>query len=395
MDLSDVVVLGGARTPFGKFGGGLVGFASWELGGFILPKALEKVGISRDLVDMVLMGHNRQSGSNPARVACILAGLEHVPAVSLNSACSVGAVATIFASRAIRCGDAEVVVVGGMDSMSNIPHVLKGTRWQGTGYGNLTVMDGWYDVGDIPDLDAGIHPSEFIAKRYGLTRRDLDEFALDSHQKAARAWDNGWYDDEVVPVPIPANGQQPASVCAIDEHFRRGTSVEQMMKVPPAFLHDGTGVTSATNSSGIVDGACAIVLASRRKALELGIKPRSSLVSWAITAEPHLEMFEGPAVAIPVALQRAGMTLDDMDFIEVNEAFGSQIVSNERRLKWDHAKLNPGGGAIAIGHPTSTSGSRLVLTMTGHLQRQDKEYGVIAICGGGAVTGSLVLKRES
>ena len=164
--------------------------------------------------------------------------------------------------------------------------------------------------------------------------------------------------------------------------------------MPPAFLKDGTGTVSATNSSGIVDGACAIIVTSRKKAQELGIKPRSSLVSMAITAEPHMEMFEGPAVAIPVALERAGMKLEDMDFIEVNEAFASQVLANERRLGLDRSKVNVHGGGIALGHPTSTSGSRLVLTLTNTLHTHNGEYGVIGICGGGAVTGSLVIKRE-
>ena len=395
MEIHDVVVLGGARTPIGNFGGALVDFASFELGAFIIPQALEKVGLGKEHVDMAIIGHNRQWGSNPARNACIMAGLEHVPAVSLNMACSVGAGATIFASQSIRAGDAEVVLVGGMDSMSNIPHVLKGTRWQGTRYGSLMLQDGWYDVGEIPALVKPTPPSEYIAKRYNLTRREQDEFSLESHTKAARAWDNGWWNNEVVPIPIPAKGKKPASVLKVDEHVRWDNDIEQMIKVPPAFLKDGTGTVSATNSSGIVDGACAIVLASRKKAAELGIKPRASLVSMAITAEPHMEMFEGPAVAIPKALQRAGMTLDDVDFIEVNEAFASQVLGNERRLNWDHEKVNPWGGAIALGHPTSTSGSRLVLTLINALHTHDKEYGVMGICGGGAVTGSLVIKREN
>ncbi|RMG97530.1 MAG: thiolase family protein, partial [Candidatus Dadabacteria bacterium] len=242
------------------------------------------------------------------------------------------------------------------------------------------------------DLSMGL-TAENLVEKYGISRREMDEFAADSHRKAAEAQNNGWFDEEIVPVTVPGGRKSPDIVFDKDESIRYEVSVEQMAKLPPAFKKDGS--VTAGNSCGLTDGAAFLVAMTREKAREKGLQPLFSVVEYTQTAVDGRYMGEGPGVAIPRALERAGMTLDDMDLIEVNEAFAAQVIANERMLNWDRSKLNVHGGAIALGHPTGCSGARILVTLYYALKRLDKELGIAAICGGGGSTMATIIRRES
>jgi len=298
-----------------------------------------------------------------------------------------------LASLSIRAGDSEIVVAGGMDSMSTIPYLLKGVRWEGFKMGDKTLLDGWSDSID-PLCNMGMgQTAENLVEKYGISRQEQDQFAIESHQKAARAQDNGWFDNEIVPVEIPPQGKAPGIHFTKDESIRRDTTLEKMAALPAAFKKGGT--VTAANACGMTDGATALILMSRDKAKSLGLKPLFSLVAYSSTAVDPETMGEGPGVAIPLALKQAGMTLKDMDLIEVNEAFAVQILANERVLNWDRSKLNVHGGAIALGHPTGISGARIVVTLYNALRRLDKELVIASICGGGGVTMGMIIRREN
>jgi len=298
-----------------------------------------------------------------------------------------------MASQAIRLGDSQTVLVGGMDSMSTIPYLLKDCRWDGFKMGDRTLLDGWADSID-PLCGVGMGATaENLVEKYKITREEQDKFAAESHEKAAAAQTKGYFDAEIVPVEVPAKGKQPAVMFEKDETIRPGTSVEKLAKLRAAFKKDGT--VTAGNACGMSDGATGLVITSRAHAKELGAQPLFSLVAYSNVAVEPQTMGEGPGVAIPAALERAGMTLKDMDLIEVNEAFAVQVLANEQVLKWDRSKLNVHGGAIALGHPTGISGARIVVTLYHALKGTGKELGIASICGGGGVSMALVIKRES
>jgi acetyl-CoA C-acetyltransferase len=280
-----------------------------------------------------------------------------------------------------------------MESMSTIPHLVRGYRWQGFRMGNIQLEDGWSDSQDpICGLSMG-ETAENLVDKYGLTRVELDEFAAASHQKAAQAQKNGWFDEEITPVIIPAKGKQPEVVFDKDESIRYDASPESMCKLPPSFREGGQ--VTAGNSCGLTDGAAFLVAMSREEAAKRELTPLFSVAGYTQAAVDGRYMGEGPGVTIPGALTRAGLTLGDMDLIEVNEAFAAQVLANERMLEWDREKLNVHGGAIALGHPTGCSGARLLVTLYHALKRVDGEYGVAGICGGGGSSMAMVIKRES
>jgi acetyl-CoA C-acetyltransferase len=300
--------------------------------------------------------------------------------------------ALAMAAQAIRLGESGVVLVGGFDSMSTIPYLLKDARWQGFKMGDKTLLDGWSDSTDpLCGLGMG-ETAENLVEKYGIPRPEQDEFALSSHQKAARAQDEGWFDDEITPFPLPQKSGD-TEMFSRDETIRRGTSLEKLAKLRPAFKEDGT--ITAGNACQMSDGAVAMVAASRSKAREHGARPLFSILAYAQTAVDPRFMGEGPASSIPLALENAGMALTDVDFIEVNEAFAAQVLANERVLGWDRGKLNVHGGAIALGHPTGISGARILLTLYQVLRIHDGETGLAAICGGGGVSTAMVIRRES
>jgi acetyl-CoA C-acetyltransferase len=395
MNNNDIVVISGARTPMGRFGGTLKDTAAYDLGGIVIAEALQRADFKGGDVDDVILGNCRQAGNgpNPARSASLRGGIpESVPAITLNMACPSGMRAMAMASQSIRLGDADIVMIGGFDSMSTIPYLLKDVRWQGFKMGNKTILDGWSDsIDPICDMGMG-QTAENLVDKYTLTREEMDEFALSSHQKAAEAQDKGWFDDEIVSVEVPQRKAEPI-IFAKDETIRRDTSLEKLAKLPAVFKKDGK--ITAGNACGMSDGAVAMIVTSRAKAEEIGAKPLFSLISYSQTAVEPAYMGDGPSLSIPNALKNANMTLDDMDFVEVNEAFAAQILANEKILKWDRSKLNVHGGAIALGHPTGISGARILLTLYHVLRVHGGEFGVAGICGGGGVSMAAVIKREN
>jgi acetyl-CoA C-acetyltransferase len=301
--------------------------------------------------------------------------------------------AVSLATQLIQVGQADVVLTGGMESMSTIPHLIRGQRWKGFGMGPVTLEDGWSDAHDpIADLSMG-QTAENLVDKYGLTRPELDQFAAESHQKAARAQKEGWFDEQITPVVLPAQGKTPEVVFAKDESIRYEVDQAAMAKLPPAFKKGGS--VTAGNACGLTDGAAFLVAMTREQASRRGVTPLFSVVDYTQTAVDGVVMGEGPGVAIPRALKRAGMALSDMDLIEVNEAFAAQILANERVLGWDRSKLNVHGGAIALGHPTGCSGARILVTLYYALKGLGKEHGIASICGGGGSTMAMIIRRES
>ncbi|MFC1563699.1 thiolase family protein [candidate division KSB1 bacterium] len=396
MDLKDIVAISAVRTPMGRFGGTLKDMASFDIGAVAIKEAVKRASIEPDQIDDVILGSCRQAGNgpNPARTAAVRGGVPmSVPVITLNMACPSGMRALAMATQEIRLGDAGTVLIGGFDSMSTIPYLLKGARWNGFKMGNKILEDGWSDSID-PLIGQGMgDTAENLYDKYKISREEQDEFAFQSHMKASKAQKNGWFDEEIVPIEVPGDRKNPPFTFDKDETIRHEMDKEKMAKLPAVFRKDGT--VTAANTCGMSDGATALVITSRQKAEELGAKPLFSIVSYSQVAVDPSTMGEGPALSIPAALENAGMSLEDMDLIEVNEAFAIQVLANEKVLKWDRDKLNVHGGAIALGHPTGISGARIVVTLYHALKGNDKEYGVAGICGGGGVTMATVIKRES
>ena len=394
MNLNDIVCVSACRTPMGRFGGTLKEMAAFDIGAAAITEAVKRSGLKPQDIDEVILGSCRQAGNgpNPSRTAAVRGGIpESVPTQTLNMACPSGMKAIQLASQAIRLGDSDVVLVGGFDSMSTIPYLLKNVRWDGFKMGDKTLYDGWSDSID-PLIDQGMgQTAENLVDKYGISREEQDKFALSSHQKAAKAQDEGWFTEEIVSIEVPS--RKETITFSEDETVRRDASLEKMARLRPVFRKDGT--VTAANACSMSDGACALVFTSREKAKSLGIKPLFSLVAYSAIAVSPSTMGEGPGVAIPAVLKSAGMKIDDPDLIEINEAFAVQILANEKVLGWNHDKLNVHGGAIALGHPTGISGARIVVTLYHALKTHNRETGLAAICGGGGVSMAMVIKRES
>ncbi len=395
-ELSDVVFVSAVRTPMGRFGGTLKDVKVYDVASFAIKEALRRANVSGEEIDDAIIASCRQAGNyvNPARTAALKGGCGvSVPAVTINKACPAGMKAVSLATQLIQVGQAEIALCGGMESMSTIPHLVRGYRWQGFRMGNIQLEDGWSDAHDpIADMAMG-ETAENLVDKYSISRQELDEFAVSSHLKASAAQRNGWFDEEITPVTIPAQGRQPEVVFEKDESIRHDADITAMGKLKPAFRRDGQ--VTAGNSCGLTDGASFLVAMTREEAEKRGLQPLFSVVDYTQTAVDGRFMGEGPGVAIPKALARAGMTLSDMDLIEVNEAFAAQILANERVLNWDRDKLNIHGGAIALGHPTGCSGARIITTLYHALKRTGGELGVAAICGGGGATMATIIRRES
>ncbi len=396
MNLNDIVAISAVRTPMGRFGGTLKDIPSYDLGGVAIKEALKRASITGEQVDDVILGSCRQAGNgpNPARTASVKGGVPtSVPVITLNMACPSGMRALAYATQAIRLGEAEIMLIGGFDSMSTIPYLFKGARWEGFKMGNKVLEDGWSDSID-PLIGQGMgDTAENLYDKYKISRELQDEFAISSHLKASAAQKNGWFNEEIVPVEVPGKHKEPPTIFDKDETIRHEINKEKMAKLKPAFRKDGT--VTAANACGLSDGATALVITHRSIAEKLGVKPLFSVVSYSQIAVDPATMGEGPSLSIPAALKNAGMTLDEMDLIEVNEAFAIQVLANESILKWDREKLNVHGGAIALGHPTGISGARIIVTLYYALKRLNKTYGIAGICGGGGVSMATVIKREN
>jgi acetyl-CoA C-acetyltransferase len=393
MDLDDIVLLAGARLPIGRFGGALKDFRVYELGARAIAETVRRAGIRPEDVDEVFVAHNRQSGNgpNPGRTAAVLGGIPaRVPAHTINMACPAGLRAAIEAAQAIRLGECEVAVVCGMESMSTIPHLLLGARWKAFRTGPIVIEDEFFSMVEPLSGMSTIELAEHTAGKYGISRREQEEFAVESHVKATRAWQNGWYDAEVAAVEVaPAEGGATGRF-AKDECFRHDASIERMAKLAPA---KKGGTVSAATASGVTDGAGAIVMTTRERARRLGVAPLASLVAYTEVGLEPADMLEGPAFAIPRVLDKAGLRLAEIDLVEVNEAFAAQVLANERVLGWDRSRLNVHGGAIALGHPTGFTGVRLLITLSHALRTHGGTHGLIALCGGGGLGIAMILRR--
>jgi acetyl-CoA C-acetyltransferase len=376
----------------GNFGGTLRDMAAYDIGAVAVREAVIRSGLKPEDIDEAILGSCRQAGNgpNPSRTAAVRGGLpEAVPTQTINMACPSGMKAAQLASQSIRLGDSEIVLIGGFDSMSTIPYLLKGARWQGFKMGDKTIQDGWADSID-PLIGQGMgQTAENLVDKYKITREEQDTFALSSHQKAAKAQDEGWFDEEITPIEVET--RKETITFAKDETVRRDSTIEKLGKLRPVFRKDGS--VTAGNACGMSDGACGLVLTSRDKANAIGAKPLFSIRAYSAVAVGPSTMGEGPGVAIPAVLEKTGMNINDPDLIEVNEAFAVQILSNEKVLGWNRDKLNVHGGAIALGHPTGISGARILVTLYHALKTHDGETGLAAICGGGGVSMAMMIKR--
>ncbi|NUR29185.1 MAG: acetyl-CoA C-acetyltransferase [Catenulispora sp.] len=387
------VIVAGARTPMGRLLGNLKDFSAVQLGGVAIKAALERAGVAPDAVDYVIMGQVLQAGAGqiPARQAAVAAGIPmDVPALTINKVCLSGLDAIALADQLIRAGEADIVVAGGMESMTNAPHLLVGQR-QGYKYGDVTMKD-HMALDGLTDAWQGIpmgEATENDGKKWGITREEQDAFAAASHQRAAAAQKNGVFAEEIAPVTIPQRKRDPI-VLAEDEGVRPDTTVETLARLKPAFTKDGT--ITAGSASPISDGAAAVVVMSQAKAEELGLTWLAEIGAHGMVAGPDSSLQAQPSNAIRKALAKEGLTAADLDLIEINEAFAQVGIASTRELGVDPAIVNVNGGAIALGHPIGMSGARLALTLALELRRRGGGVGAAALCGGGGQGDALIIK---
>jgi len=391
--MPDPVIIGGARTPMGRLLGSLAGFSAAELGGFAIKGALERSGTSPHNVEYVIMGHVLQAGTGQitARQAAVKAGIPmSTPATVVNKVCLSGLDAIAQAADLIRLGEYDLIVAGGMESMTNAPHLLKNSR-KGYKYGAVEMLDAMAFDG-LTDAFDGISMGESTERhnaKLDISREEQDEFAARSQQRAAAAAGNGTLAQEIVTVEVPQRAKPPA-VLAADEGIRPDTTAQSLSKLPPAFGQDGT-ITAGT-SSQISDGAAVVVVASREKAAELGATILAEVGRFGTVAGPDNSLHSQPANAIKKALAKAGLSVGDLDLIEINEAFAAVGIQSMRDLGLSPDRVNVNGGAIALGHPLGMSGTRIALTLAYELRRRGGGLGVAALCGGGGQGSALLLK---
>ena len=391
------VIVAGARTPMGRLLGSLKGFSGADLGGLAIKGALEKAGVKGDQVDYVIMGQVLTAGAGqiPARQAAVKGGIPmDVPALTINKVCLSGLDAVALAAQLIRAGEFDVVVAGGQESMTNAPHLLEKSR-EGYKYGDVTMrdhmaFDGLWDA--FTDQAMGNLTEQANTGDVEFSREAQDAFSAASHQKAAAAWEKGLFDDEVIPVEIPQRKGEPV-VFKNDEGIRADTTTESLGKLRPAFSKDGT--ITAGSASQISDGAAALVVMSKTKAQELGLTWIAEVGAHGVVAGPDSTLQSQPARAIAKACEKEGLTPADLDVVEINEAFAAVGLASTKELGLDAEKVNPNGGAIAIGHPIGMSGARLVLTLAHELKRRGGGVGAAALCGGGGQGDALIVRVDA
>jgi acetyl-CoA C-acetyltransferase len=391
--MSGSVIVAGARTPMGRLLGSLKGFSATDLGGIAIKGALDKAGVAPDQVQYVIMGHVIQAGAGQitARQAAVAAGIPmSVPALSINKVCLSGINAIALADHLIAAGEYDIIVAGGMESMTNAPHVLKGSR-EGVKYGDWTMLDSMSHDALFCSFDhvAMGESTENYNARYDLTREEQDAFSARSHQLAARAQKDGLFDDEIVPVMIPQRKGDPIEF-KVDEGVRGDTTADSLARLRPAFTKDGT--ITAGSSSQISDGAAAVVVMSKAKAEELGLEWLAEIGEHGMVAGPDASLQEQPANAILKACEREGITPADLDLLELNEAFAAVGLVSTKKLGVDPEKVNVNGGAIAMGHPVGMSGARIVLHLALELKRRGGGVGAAALCGGGGQGDGMILR---
>ena len=384
--MREVVVAGAVRTPIGKFGGGLASLTAAQLGVAAAAEALRRTGVAPSQVGEAVIGCARQAGAGPnvARQVAIGAGLpQEVPAFTVNMACGSGLKAIDLAFRAVRDGDTDVVLAGGTESMSRVPYLLTGARW-GYRMGDQPVVDGMYQDGFLCPLAEQVmgETAETLAERYRIPREEQDAFALRSQQRAARAWEEGRFRAEVVPVKVPARGGE--AVVDRDEHPRAETTAASLGKLSPVFKEDG-GTVTAGNSSGITDGAAAMVVLAADRAAALGVRPMARVLGVeAAGVDPHV-MGIGVVPAVKRLLEQLRLRLEDFDLVEVNEAFAAQVLACDRELGFDPERVNVNGGAIALGHPIGATGARITVTLLHEMARRRVRRGLASLCISGGM----------
>ncbi|MCI6992886.1 MAG: acetyl-CoA C-acetyltransferase [Clostridiales bacterium] len=393
--MREVVIVGAARTAIGKFGGTLKNVPTRTLGAVCIEEALKRAGVAKDQVDEVIMGCVLQGGlgQNVARQMMLDAGLPvETPCFTLNKVCGSGLRAVSLAAQMIKAGDADIVVAGGAENMSATAYAMKDARWgarmNNTTMTDMMVNDGLWDA--FNQYHMGI-TAENVAEQYGLTREELDEFSVISQNRAEAAIEAGKFKDEIVPVTIPQRKGDPI-VFDTDEHLTKGSTMEKVAKLKPAFKRDG-GVVTAANASGINDSGAAVVVMSKEKADELGIKPLCTIKSYASGGVDPSIMGVGPVPACRKALDKAGITVDDLDLIEANEAFAAQSIAVRRDLGFDPEKVNVNGGAIALGHPIGASGCRILITLIYEMMKRDAKTGLATLCIGGGMGTTVIVER--
>ena len=389
----EVVIINGARTAIGKFGGTLKDMNVVDIGVVAVKGAIKRSAIKPGDIDEVILGHARQAGTGPnaARIVSVRAGIPaSVPAFGVQQACISGLQSIMLAANSIRLGHSDIVLAGGMEHHSSIPYLSMNTRW-GARLGNAVLEDAMFKDGYLCGIEGELMGAltDGLAEKYGISRLEQEQFAIESQRKAAAAIKSGFFAKAIMPIEIK---QKKGTITfQEDEHPRPDTTLEDLAKLSPAFHKDGT-ITAGT-SSGITDGACALIVMSRERADKLGLKPLAYIRAYATAAVEAKYFGIGPVPAAKEALNSAGLTLDKIDLIEINEAFAAQVLAVVKELQLDRDKVNVHGGAIALGHPTGMSGARLTLEMPYALEERKGRYGLVTICGNGGHGGAMVLEK--
>ena len=393
--MQEVYILSAVRTPIGSFGGSLKDLSATQLGAEAIKGALEKSGLKADQIEDVLMGSVIQAnlGQAPARQAAKLAGLPNeVNCTTINKVCASGMKAISQAAQSIMLGDADIVIAGGMESMSNVPFYTENMRW-GNKYGNVQMIDGLAKDGltDVYDGKAMGNAAEFCATNCGISREEQDAFSVESYKRSQAATNDGKFENEIVPVSIPQRKGDPIIFSKDEEPFN--VKFDKIAGLKGAFVKDGT--VTAANSSTMNDGAAAVVLISKKKMEELGLKPIGKIVSYA-DAEQAPELFTTtPSIAVPKAVAKAGLKMEDISYWELNEASAVVGLENTKRMKLDASKVNVNGGAVSIGHPLGASGARIIVTLLNILKQNNAKYGAAGICNGGGGASAMVIENLS
>lgn len=395
MTRKEVYIVAAVRTPMGSFGGSLKELSAPKLGAIAINGAIAKAGIQPDMVDELLMGSVLQAnlGQAPARQACKASGLpDSVICTTVNKVCASGMKAIAQGAASIALGEADIIIAGGMESMSNVPFYVENMRW-GNKYGNSTLIDGLAKDGltDVYDGLAMGNAADFCAKECGISREEQDAFAIESYKRSQAAWNEGKFDNEVVPVEIPQRKGAPIVINKDEEPFN--VKFDKIPELRPVFNKEGT--VTAANASTMNDGAAALVLISKEKMEELGLKPIAKILAYADAEQDPKWFTTTPSLAVPKAVNRAGLTMNDINYFELNEAFAVVGIENTRRLKIDPSKVNVHGGAVSLGHPLGCSGARIIVTLINVLHQNGAKYGAAGICNGGGGAGAMVIEAIS
>lgn len=393
----DIVILSGCRTAIGSFGQSLKSVKAYQLGAIVMEEALKRAGVKGADLDDVIFGDCIQTSeeANTARTAALKAGIPvEVPAVTIQRQCASGMQATIFGSQQIQAGDSDYVLVGGTESMSNAPYVLKNARW-GARLQHGEMTDSMWELlhsgsGLLGDAFIMGQTAENLAQKYDISREEQDQVAFESHSKADAASSSGRFKDEIVPVEVPQRKGDP-KIFDTDEHFRGDLDMAGLGKLRPAFAKDGT--VTAGNASGLNDGAAAMVITSLANAEKAGQKPMAKIVANALAGVAPELMGYGPVPAIEKLLKKTGLTLDDIDLFEINEAFAAQYLSCEKGLGLDRSKVNVNGSGIALGHPVGCTGARIIISLMYEMKKRDVKYGIASLCVGGGMGAAVLLEN--